>query len=575
MKSATAVTKDVPSHTIPTRPSLRDAKAEEVISSTTFLWSDPIDTAYNSDNRHTQDMKRMVAKKRESTYTPFFQAYADMIPPLGLPVRKKTSSRNFHKHALGYVRDIWRCLIIVIYGRQIHFGCGQDKVLVWEKVSLLANVYTYAELLCATEDVLQSIRGALMSVEHIWRHIGQSPEMLFHIAYHFRLPRLYLDAAKHLVALSYPRRLENLTQGRMSRYYDDDKIDLLMAGRLQYDNAVHTVQVRVLERIADWAPGEQVSRTTVSGILLQLIRPELLSVLTKLGKTVKFCGQWYASGLAVLRKLYDIHSSTGDASPVISFLLNSDAVQRRFPRKANREDFLPRFLEFLGHLFKRSYRGNMLFCTISRHDYRYARRCHCPFEQNDSHVAALDLEALFQHRDTRPWPLNADDSGTTTSMLRESMYQGFDDPTFEPWTKNIELAYEIIPETDDACQACPDSFYDKTIDRYYRVASNDRSACVECYGGVRGGRGARKHFNPSDKRVVPVTLLGAGGVGPEAFTVNMKPASASYLSLVGLEFKPRPSEFSYLAIDPLAFTLGSLFFKDCALGMAEGKQDSE
>ncbi|KPI45368.1 uncharacterized protein AB675_2543 [Cyphellophora attinorum] len=423
--------------------------------SAAFLWSDPTHHGHKIANKHTKQARRMIAACRVHTFSPFFHAYSESIPPVNTSVYKLVRHGSSRKLALDFVRDIWRCLIIVIYGKQIHF---ENREASSAKVAFLANVYTYAEVLCATEDVLQSIRGALMSLRGIWEHASQQPGELFHVAYHFRLPHLYLDAAKHLVAKSYPQPLHVLRRGK-SKYYDEDKLALLMEGRLQYDYDTHAIKDWVLERLANWnLSGDHFK---VRKRVLEIFRRELLSTLTRLGSKVSFCGVTYETGLDALRQLYVLR---GNRSAAVKDLLNgSGPFWRKHEQKFERNDFQNQVQEFLAHIFDSQFSKSMLFCGCRKfkcrqEDYtplhRDERICHCPVWQSESHVAALNIRALFRGREVRPWPLGRDDIGAGKGNIARSYYRetAIEDNTFDAWLTNaFQSSYDLLEFADCGC----------------------------------------------------------------------------------------------------------------------------
>lgn len=344
----------------------------------------------------------------------FYDRYSESIPVITSPGENKAMGRwtgsSYHKRTLNFVRDIWRCLILCMYGKKITFGSIND----WRQVVLLlANVWFYAEHMIVTNDVLDCIRTALMDLPDLWKHVSEDPLLFFHLAYVMKAPELYLDATRHVVAMSYPKPLmKTLDRGDDATPCDEHQLALLMAARMNYDEAVQDVREVLFERLPKYphTPAQGSSFDPYEHAR-SIFQTELFDMMHDFSKPVKIFGKEFETGFYALRWLLNLTNTFGLKGVIRPLNLYQNTptslpywYQLTFERAINQ--ILEGYVSAL--------ESNMLFCTT--HTKRGTAifdghgDCHCAQHQHKNRHAAVNFAALFRGRELRPWPLDLEDS---------------------------------------------------------------------------------------------------------------------------------------------------------------------
>ena len=201
---------------------------------------------YEPDNN---EPSHQVRDRRKEDYEPFYHANSGHVFDPKIQKSKYWSKSSFHEKTVRRVGTIYKCLINAMYGRSFYLVASTNSN---KYLTLLANTYAHAELLGMSEDVLDRIKHEVYHLPNkwgSWAQIGRPIDMIFHFAYEIKAEEVYLDAVMHLVADTYPEPLGKRLDLADPKKFDEDKLALLMAARLQYEELLPTFKIKFWPRL--------------------------------------------------------------------------------------------------------------------------------------------------------------------------------------------------------------------------------------------------------------------------------------------------------------------------------------
>lgn len=271
-----------------------------------------------------------------------------------------------------------------------------------------------------------------MTMPEIWKHVSECHCGFFNLAYHLRLPRLYLDAAKENVSKPYSSLFAPDWFGRRTHQThvtgNDEKYALLLAGELSHAEQIEVLRRTVLKTALFSPDPDFLSISTKSTLgwsllryhaaIAQIFRTELLPMLVApldscrmFHRTFKtwiealhwlrgIAGERYKLG--ALRKELHLHLDIDNLEYCVHWALQCYKRRVGLPPLGAASS---RRCSYVGRESR-----DCLTTTLEAEERVYPRafcRNYFPAEYQDVRfLASFDPSQLFRDREVRPWPLN-------------------------------------------------------------------------------------------------------------------------------------------------------------------------
>ena len=317
-----------------------------------FAWSEPRPQRFSILEPRNSETKYDY-QGIGTTYLRYFNVYHKTAPWLGkMHVRGEVTTKQTarlpnryyesehlpslvpnHEDTVQYVRTIWQVLLSAMYGRSPAFHPDAPSHVL---VLFVANLLEYADYLMLDDTVKSLLQHSIIDIPGIWSSVKDNPRGFLRLGYMFRVPSLYLDAARHLIGKTTPRQFEVHAVHGVSTGLDTDTLELLRSG----SKALHERVIRLSRELIATVTLRQDSdakrysyslghmndcRLSFSGkrglevakALSSVLAPSVLGVAYALlldtdndGSHNFLCGP----GQAAFRKLKDLHKSMSEQS---------------------------------------------------------------------------------------------------------------------------------------------------------------------------------------------------------------------------------------------------------------------
>ena len=424
-----------------------------------FLWNEPQSQWYCD---HVSYQSRSTGPME--TYRRYELYYRVDIPEIGSTGSAKPkalcwwrdpshNSSPSHHDAVRYAQEIWKGLILLLYGKPITLFSRCD----WRrKIGYIANLLLYCEYLGMETVAPLQLGNALMSIPYLYQHVYEEPQTFFHLAHRLSLPSIYIEAAKHLLRPDCASIFHGICGNSFhaphhsdrdadSKYYNMDMLALLMAAKTSLNNELGAARRYFTSLYADpfcthnsWvlprAPGTGMEvfsdkewdtyKDAITLMFRDVFRAFALE--NHDGQTVHpyLCpngARWDTENPSGNIITFDRMVTTLDKR-LVEHTLN---INEQAEKLALDPEKLMQGVMYLlrGHDFWEA--GRLL--PIKDHTcnqdhvpaddeqsscWSYPRQLcrRCPFSKHpvDSYFAWLDPDSLFPGRDDRPWPLDED-----------------------------------------------------------------------------------------------------------------------------------------------------------------------
>lgn len=357
-----------------------------------------------------------------------------------------------HIAVIKHAQSIWMAIINLAYGRELRSA----RHATWrDTICFVGNLLTHAQYLGTNETVMNGVGRYLLAQPRLWEEVSSRPEIFFHLAWHLRIPHLYLDAAKHLIGQNVgPRYLDgSAARGFHTpnpQYYNMEMMALITAGTsMLYDELLwvrrgvgfHSTLIGFDGEVKDQmlAEGSQILLNKYGNdVLYTAVAKQLLStihdavVLETAGGDREGEHQGFFGGLHWLNR-----SLIGNTTEGMNSWKNM-ALQTAQKHTLDPDllwDWMALALRAVGKCLLASplLQHPDHVCILGVHP---CQKCNRSRVESKRYFAWLDPNEVLKGMPERPWPLDEDLS--ETSILPEALERAATPASYE-WLQRIGL----------------------------------------------------------------------------------------------------------------------------------------